>query len=383
MSGKSDEGLMDYLNSFNKYTPEAITAAVDELKRRGRQFTEQELVEINDKIENRIKADKQEDSLWGNDSLKANIVTDSDAPLLYSKGAIRGFCVVFTTIFGAVLLSSNISDTKRKWTVIGFGVLYTALTMVIVNVVPINTFWVLLLNTAGGLGLTTTFWDKYVGNETKYRAKPIWKPLVISVVITIPFVFALFYAQPSDDPQSRSSEYCYLGLEKFKGEEFSEAIKLYSTAFEIDPSNTEAIYMRGLSKSRMGDSKGAISDYSILVKISPNDAEAFSLMADEKLNVQDSVGAFSDSERAIQIGSNDPDVYLRVGTIQMQLKKLENAIASFSKAIELNPSFGPAFYNRGIARYDLNQVEKACGDFKEAMRLGIPEAKTEVDEVCK
>ena len=147
-------------------------------------------------------------------------------------------CVVFTTIFGAVLLSSNISDTKRKWTVIGFGVLYTALTIAIVNVVPINALWVLLLNTAGGLGLTTTFWDKYVGKETKYRAKAIWKPLIISVVITMPFIFALIYIQSSDDPQLRSSEYCYLGLEKFKSEEFTEAIKLYSTAFEIDPSNT-------------------------------------------------------------------------------------------------------------------------------------------------
>ena len=38
MTKKSDEGLMDYLINFNKYTPDAITAAVDELKRRGRNF---------------------------------------------------------------------------------------------------------------------------------------------------------------------------------------------------------------------------------------------------------------------------------------------------------------------------------------------------------
>ena len=193
MTKKSDEGLMDYLINFSKYTPDAITSAVDELKRRGRNFTEQELTEIKEKIETRIKADKEEDSLWGNDSWKANVVTDPDAPLLYSKGTIRGFCVLFTTIFGAVLLSSNINDSKKKWIVIGFGIIYTGLTVVLANIIPTNTFWVLLLNTAGGLGLTTTFWDKYVGKETKYRTKPIWKPLIISFIITIPFVLALIY----------------------------------------------------------------------------------------------------------------------------------------------------------------------------------------------
>jgi tetratricopeptide (TPR) repeat protein len=187
----------------------------------------------------------------------------------------------------------------------------------------------------------------------------------------------------SCDSGSKTNEYCYYGLEKFKTGDYQEAVELYSKAFELDSSNTEAIYMRGLSKGKLGDSRGALFDYSLLIKLSPNDAEAISLMADEKLNTLDSLGAFEDSERVIQIGSTNPDVYLRVGAIQMQLKKFEKAVASFSKAIDLNPAFGPAFYNRGIARYDLNQVDGACDDFKEAMKLGIPEAKTEIEENCK
>lgn len=194
MTKKSDDGLMEYLTNFKKYTPDAIIAAVDELKRRGRNFTEQELDEINEKIETRFKAEKEVDSLWSNESWKANVVTDINAPLLYSKWAISGFCVVFSTIFGAVLLSSNISDTKKKWTVIGFGVIYTGLTFVLTNNDPSNTLMVLGLNTGGSLGLTTTFWDKYVGKETKYRTKPIWKPLIISIIIAIPFFLALFYS---------------------------------------------------------------------------------------------------------------------------------------------------------------------------------------------
>ncbi len=194
MNGKSEEGLMDYVNSFQKYTPEAITAAVDELKRRGTSFSDQELKEISSKIESRKNAENEDDNPFvASDSWKKNVVTDPNVPLLYSKGAIRAFSLLFSTIFGAVLLSSNINDSKRKWIVIGFGIIYTALTIVIVNLIPSNTFWVFMFNTAGGLGLTSSFWDKFVGKEIKYRSKPIWKALLISIIITIPFLLAFIY----------------------------------------------------------------------------------------------------------------------------------------------------------------------------------------------
>lgn len=194
MTGKSEDGLADYLDNFTKYTPDALKAAVDELKRRGRKFSEEELKEIDIKIADRRNAEDEEDTLFASDAWKKDVVTDPNAPFLYSKGAIRVFSLVFSTVFGAALLSSNVKNNKRKWLVMGFGVLYTALTIVIVNSIPSNTFWVILLNTAGGLGLTSTFWDKFVGKETKYRSKPIWKPLIISIAITIPFILAIIYS---------------------------------------------------------------------------------------------------------------------------------------------------------------------------------------------
>src|SRR5438105_573014 len=125
MSTKSEDGLMDYLTNFNKYTPDSITEAVDELKRRGKSFTDEELKEINQKIESRKNANTDEDELFAPTSWKKDIVTDPNAPLLYSKGAIRGFSIIFSVIFGAVLLSYNINDTKKKWIVIVFGIIYT------------------------------------------------------------------------------------------------------------------------------------------------------------------------------------------------------------------------------------------------------------------
>jgi len=123
-----------------------------------------------------------------------NVVTDQEAPQFYSPRAIWGFSVFFTVIFGAVLLALNLTDRKAKWIVIGVGVLYTAAAIFIINLLPQpNTGITIGLNTGGALLLTNLFWDKYVGKETKFRTKQIWKPLIISILISIPFLLALIY----------------------------------------------------------------------------------------------------------------------------------------------------------------------------------------------
>lgn len=123
-----------------------------------------------------------------------NIVSDLKAPSFYSPRTVWGFSVFFSVIFGAVLLASNLPDRKAKWIVISFGILYTTTVGVIMNLLPQpNTGLILALNGAGALILTKLFWDKYVGKETKFRTKPIWKPLIISIIITTPFLFAIIY----------------------------------------------------------------------------------------------------------------------------------------------------------------------------------------------
>lgn len=126
-------------------------------------------------------------------SWRKNIVADNEAPLYYTPAAIWGFSVFFTVIFGAVLLSSNLTDKKSKWTVIGIGLLYTVLAVAVLNVLPRNTLLTTVVNGCGAFMLTSLYWNKYIGKGTKFRAKPIWKPLIISIAITIPFLFAIIY----------------------------------------------------------------------------------------------------------------------------------------------------------------------------------------------
>ncbi len=193
MTKKSDDGLMEYVTNINRYTPESIIAAVNELKKRGRQFTEEELGTTKIKIQEKSEAEKKENEIWSTNSWKENVVDNPNAPQYYSHRAIWGFSTVFTVVFGAVLLSSNVTDKKAKWIIVGFGFLYTSVAIVILNQLPRNTGMAFLLNASGAYILTQIFWNKYVGKETKYRTKEIWKPLIISIIIMIPIILAVIY----------------------------------------------------------------------------------------------------------------------------------------------------------------------------------------------
>ncbi len=71
---------------------------------------------------------------------------------------------------------------------------YTGVLIVFMSLIPEpNTGLSIGLNGAGAFIMTMVFWNKYIGKETKFRVKPIWKPLVISILITIPFLLAIIY----------------------------------------------------------------------------------------------------------------------------------------------------------------------------------------------
>jgi hypothetical protein len=87
----------------------------------------------------------------------------------------------------------NIEDKRNKWMVLAFGIFYTTGALIILNLIPQNTAFTIGLNGIGAVILTTIFWNKFIGKDTKFRPKPIWIPLIISLVVTIPFVLALIY----------------------------------------------------------------------------------------------------------------------------------------------------------------------------------------------
>lgn len=185
---KSDVELERIVNDKKAYVEQARIAAIQILKERNGR------TELTDKAENEIQTvkDKTEEV-----EKKNNFLTDNpNAPQLHSKRVITFFAAIFSTIFGTVLMMYNfnqVGNTKARNQVLVFGLLYTILSIIIINLFPIAGNLAIILNLGGALVLTEYFWNDRLGAEIEYRERSWVRPLIISFVITIPLVLAVIY----------------------------------------------------------------------------------------------------------------------------------------------------------------------------------------------
>ncbi|CAN5917047.1 hypothetical protein BH11BAC7_BH11BAC7_24400 [soil metagenome] len=178
----SNEQLNDYIENRYKYIPEIVHAALNELQKRGRIFSAEELELIYADTE--IKA--------GDENFQSGIrdaVTDArELPEYYSPMVIRIFSVLFSVLFGSILMAMNLSRTPEKkgvYEAVIFGVIYTTAIMIIGNYLPANGGGIgIVFNIAGGFMIEYFFWNKYIGTETPYVKRSFVKPLITGLIIT-------------------------------------------------------------------------------------------------------------------------------------------------------------------------------------------------------
>ncbi|QXP78713.1 MULTISPECIES: hypothetical protein [Winogradskyella] len=194
---KTDSELEYILENKKNYNEQAIAASIHILKERNGKTPELESVENEIKIEKKKKEVARE-KIIEEDKKKDNITDDPNAPELHSKKVIMVFSGLFSTIFGAVLLMYNMKQTDNqngRIQVLIFGILYTIITLVVVNLLNIGGNIALIFNIAGGGILTEYFWNKFIGKEFEHRKRSWVKPAIISVLITIPLILAAIYGQ--------------------------------------------------------------------------------------------------------------------------------------------------------------------------------------------
>ncbi len=198
MGGKSEEDLQKYITDAKRYTPEAINAAINELKKRGVFFSDVQLAEINSEIEQ--KKVNENTNNWAFD-WKKNIVTDIDAPLFYSERVIWYFSILFGVVTGGILLSLNLNKLKNKKASLltfFFGFIYSIFAIWAIGLISEKTKstsgLTIGFNGLGALVLHRFFWKKYIGKDTKYRTRPFWLPLVICIIFATLILLATIYS---------------------------------------------------------------------------------------------------------------------------------------------------------------------------------------------
>lgn len=131
------------------------------------------------------------------DSMGFEEITDTKKPVLYSKRAINAFSILFSTLFGAVLLFMNakrVQPKHPKYSILGVGLLYTVGAIYLINQMELPSSASIALNGIGGFILNGYFWNRVIGEQTLYMPRSWWQPLLIGGSITVLLMLNLIYA---------------------------------------------------------------------------------------------------------------------------------------------------------------------------------------------
>jgi len=124
-------------------------------------------------------------------------VTPKEENKIYSKRAIWGFSILFAPLAGGFLVRQNLVDRGQKKAgnkALLVSVICTITTTLIVTNINIRiNALTYILNMAGAGILTQFFFNKYIPDEKQYQIKKVWKPLIICIACTLPFVLWIFY----------------------------------------------------------------------------------------------------------------------------------------------------------------------------------------------
>lgn len=130
---------------------------------------------------------------------------------------------------------------------------------------------------------------------------------------------------------------------RYKSRDFAGAVIAFTQAIEIEPTNADIYYQRGISYFHLNRKSLALIDFNQAQELQPNNPFRYSSRAYIKDACGDINGAIADYERAIELDSDDAVSHNNLGLLQEKLGYMNKAKKSFSAADELAEK--QAFFN--------------------------------------
>ncbi|QBN19751.1 tetratricopeptide repeat protein [Flavobacterium nackdongense] len=193
----------------------------------------------------------------------------------------------------------------------------------------------------------------------------------------------------SKNPQTSEDEnYGNKGFESYKNKNFTNAILYCSKALEIEPENTDILFLRALSKSEMNDRYGAINDYDKIIsmegRITPISYK-FSTVYNNKAYCLVCLGEYNTAmpfiQKALQLDQTEWYIWDTRAEIFLNLGEFDKCISDCTKAISIKAN-GNSFLVRGLAYIKKGEKTKGCQDLSKAGELGEDTAYQKIKEHC-
>ncbi len=157
---------------------------------------------------------------------------------------------------------------------------------------------------------------------------------------------------------------------------FTDEIKKYDKAIQLNPQDASAYLNRGFARYNLGENQEAIKDYDEAIRLKPQYTNAYYNRGLAQYILENYQEAIKDYDEAIKLDPKDPDTYYNRGLSRYKMGEYKEAINNYNEAIEIRPKYINAYYNRGLAKYKLEDNQGAVKDFDKAIQLDPNDAST-------
>ncbi|PKP46846.1 MAG: hypothetical protein CVT94_13285 [Bacteroidetes bacterium HGW-Bacteroidetes-11] len=186
--------LQNYVNDKSLYEDEAVLAAIWELEKRNTADGENRSIELQieqkqKEAETRIEKVKKE----------SNITDDPNAQILYHSRFVLIFGAFFSVFAGSILMALNfarLGNKKIAWLVVFSGLVYSTIQILVMDQIGTrNSGLAFFAGLFGMLILESVFWKRRVPSDLKFRKRSIWGALIISFIVSLPFIYAVIVSE--------------------------------------------------------------------------------------------------------------------------------------------------------------------------------------------
>lgn len=164
------------------------------------------------------------------------------------------------------------------------------------------------------------------------------------------------------------------GFAYLQARQFSEAMRDFNKAIEINAQDANAYLGRGVLHTRTGSHDKALADLDRAIAIDPRYAEAYAKRCFVKMMIDKPTDALPDCETAVAVDSRHRDAFTNLGVVYAALGRTDDAATSYRRALDIEPGNGDANYNYGVLLMVQHRREEARYHLRIGCEARIPAA---------
>lgn len=160
------------------------------------------------------------------------------------------------------------------------------------------------------------------------------------------------------------------------------AVSMFQLAYQLDPSNLEALSMLGDIYTEQGNFESAIQAYRHILSVEPDNADCHNYLGYLLWQLDKNDEAIAAYQKAIALNQDNPIAYNNLGVIYLDEKcQPQQALDLFEQATLLKPDYTLARFNVGRSLEALGKVADAAQNYTDALTLNGHNAELDNDEI--